>query len=42
MVLDLKDKNIYNIAIDVGNFASKNFRTEYDNPVNRLRKKILH
>ena len=39
--MNAPDVGIHNLAIEVSNFKTKNFRNEYENPTNRLKTMIL-
>jgi hypothetical protein len=41
IVLDLKQRNLFNIAIEVSDPVTKDFRTEYPSPGERVRTKFL-
>lgn len=41
MVLDLKQRNLFNIALEVSNALTKHFRTGYPTPTDRIRTKVL-
>lgn len=41
MYLNIPSLKLHNLAIEISNFKSKNFRLEYENPSDRLRKQIL-
>lgn len=41
IVLEVEDISPKPFALEVGSFKAKNFRNEYNNPMNRLRTKIL-
>ncbi len=41
MILDLKTRQVFNIALEVQNPISKNFRIGYSSPYERVREKIM-
>lgn len=41
MVLNLKDRGVNKIAIEVSNFKAKNFRTGFENPYSRIRHMMI-
>ncbi len=41
MILDLKQRNLFNLALEVSDPVTKNFRTEYPTPGHRIRERFL-
>ena len=41
MVLDLKQRGLFNLALDITNHKSKYFRSEYPSVASRIRTKVL-
>lgn len=40
-MLDLKDRGVYNLGVEISDFKAKNFRNEFISPASRIRNKVL-